>query len=519
VQLSCSTTLAQNQVWARKQAVFLNGNGGAIRLLTQAEKQASKRKNNELDSAEFAAALDSIRQTIVDWRKTKSNGGNGPIRIVLFVHGGLNSPGSALKKMVELDSAIKRNNMLPLYINWNSDAVTAYTDHLLHVRQGQRFHWTWLNFFPGILTTGITLGEDFGRGVVETPGALVVEAKNIWYDAVLNRSRTRKTTDAVLDTVSNRNGDPLAIKYGVYHRTQWEALGSRLTALPWFAVHALTLPVVLMIGPPGWDNMVGRTRNAFRTPSEFEHLKKANGSVLGERGATGGAALFVQVLRQAMERGDSIELIGHSMGAILSDRLLEYELGLRGSIKEGSPQRELPISNVVYVGAANTIASMEEAVIPFMRNSPGTTFHVVNLHPLAESREAMISGSSDFADWFQLIPRGSFPVYLDDYLRHPVTEDDRVLGKQENIIRVLHVFPADIRDRVTVKWFGFRDTTVNNGFGADHKLPRVHGDLAIAGVCFWLASYQELRTQIRTHSQQLRIGPQLPADTTSVPCT
>src|ERR1039458_5706747 len=62
---------------------------------------------------------------------------NGRKRIVIFVHGGLNSPADAMERAEETFQQMKNEGIYPIYINWNSDPFSTYGEHLVWVRQGR----------------------------------------------------------------------------------------------------------------------------------------------------------------------------------------------------------------------------------------------------------------------------------------------------------------------------------------------------------------------------------------------
>lgn len=214
------------------------------------------------------------------------------------------------------------------------------------------------------------------------------------------------------------------------------------------------VPIIDGFGKPAWENMVRRTRNMYRTPSEFDlrtELAKVNDipekveSLAAEQiheGKTGTLAKFFSKLEEQITDGSNYEItvIGHSMGTIV---LNEFFRSYRDY-----PHISKSIENIVYMAAACSIRDMQDSVIPFMQSeNHNAKFYNLTLHPLNDSGEANWS-------YLDVVPRGSLLEWIDNFLTTPATPLDRTLGKWENIIQATHVIPEKICDRVTIKGFG-----------------------------------------------------------------
>lgn len=64
-------------------------------------------------------------------------GPDGKRRITIFLHGGLNTPTSALERAVDYSDAIIQDGSYPIFINWDSSLTSSYIDHLFNIRQGR----------------------------------------------------------------------------------------------------------------------------------------------------------------------------------------------------------------------------------------------------------------------------------------------------------------------------------------------------------------------------------------------
>src|SRR5204863_1965912 len=68
---------------------------------------------------------------------------NGPVKLLLFFHGGLNSRAQALQRAardistIEHDPTVEKDNIYPIFVNWQTSLYASYRDHLLFVHNGQ----------------------------------------------------------------------------------------------------------------------------------------------------------------------------------------------------------------------------------------------------------------------------------------------------------------------------------------------------------------------------------------------
>ena len=75
--------------------------------------------------------------------------------------------------------------------------------------------------------------------------------------------------------------------------------------------------------------------------------------------------------------GEKVNLIAHSMGAIIANEVIQRF-------------QEIQIDNLVYMGAACSIRSFENIVIPYLEIHSDTKFYNLCLHPKLEAREKNI---------------------------------------------------------------------------------------------------------------------------------
>jgi hypothetical protein len=294
-------------------------------------------------------------------------------------------------------------------------------------------------------------------------------------------------------------------------------------------VRALTTLPMVGLGEAGWRNMVRRTRTSVRAadefPDEFAEESEARGredpseartsedpnsveiGLPGEgcgrplegeadklrrcypRGSGGFARVF-QWLESCMTgrligtgadgcplsdlaerdyrilRNARIVMIGHSMGAIIVNELLQLF-------------PDLPYESLVYMAGAASVRDTSRAVTPVLVDNLGCTkFYGLMLHPMNEARESTGYG---------LLPSGSLLVYVDEFLEVPKTVPDRTVGQWRNLRATRHVFfPEQAR-----RWMLFHVFDRAEGRPENGKMPNptTHGSFNDEGVPFWKEAF------------------------------
>jgi hypothetical protein len=235
-------------------------------------------------------------------------------------------------------------------------------------------------------------------------------------------------------------------------------------------------PIIDAFGTPDWNIMLRRTNTLFRTNDEFDirKIREDGGKMeIHMRSEASGALSWAMRMLAAKVAGDTtirMDLIGHSMGAIVANKVL-------------ANFPELRFRNIVYMAAACRVRDFNEYVVPYLKyhggkdpSTPRSPIHFYNLtlHPLAERREANFSLCG--FDFFQ---RGSLLEWIDNFFSGPNNTEERTLGKYENIYQSLHMIPEDIRPQVTIKTFGV---------GRIHpRAPQKHG--SFSNFPFWRTEF------------------------------
>ena len=85
-------------------------------------------------------------------------------RLLIFVHGGLNTQTGSVKRVKELTPRIWDAGYYPIFVNWRASWAFNYFDHLFFVRQGEEWKCV-----LGSLSSPVVLAYDVGRAVLRAP--------------------------------------------------------------------------------------------------------------------------------------------------------------------------------------------------------------------------------------------------------------------------------------------------------------------------------------------------------------
>lgn len=383
---------------------------------------------------------------------------DGRRQLLLFVHGGLNTRKSALKRAVELTAPILDDGpYYPIFVNWRSSLVSSYADHLLWIRQGKA------RPVLGLLSSPVILGIDLVRAVARAP--------LVWGGQLINAVSTMPVVHSP-DSLMERQGrlvanyyasipspdspdhpGAIAVETGEDQRCWPEMLAAGTSYLALLPLRLVSAPFIDAFGSSSWDTMLRRTRLLFHAEEEFRGGSPAQ--------ATGGLYLFLKELQEALAASEEeweITLVGHSMGTIVLNEAVRLF-------------PDLPYRRIVYMAAACSIRDFESSILPLLERNPCVEFYSLSLQRVAEERERWdLFGIPHFDPAI----RGSLLSWIDAFLAKPLTPIDRTLGKYKNFVYADHIIPPDVRGRVHLREF-------NLGPHLPGIEPQKHGDFDEAG--------------------------------------
>lgn len=380
-----------------------------------------------------------------------------PKRILIFIHGGLNTLSNGLERTDTAVSHIERWNekhpdksVYPIFINWHSRFVTFYDRHF-RIRQGR------YSPIQSWLTAPFTLVADFGRALARLPATMTTETQC----AVGNLSRHVACPPDAWPNITIKKD---------YEIGTGDRIGSALTQV---------VPGVLRIGTmfltdaalyESYQMMLRRIDMLFRTEADYE--KAGYGPGQPSNGAI--SKLMQRIPEIQTKSGAKLELMGHSMGAIAVNEVVRRHPNLK-------------FDKIVYMAAACSSSDFMNTIPPYLsrqKKPEVSKFYSLMLHPFADKDEAFL---------YSAFPRGSLLEWLDNYALTVKTPLDRTFGKWDNASRVLpmlHKVPDDVRERMFFKGFPVRGTL----------FPYNHGDFdefPYWNPCFWDPKFDKPLPRIR----------------------
>lgn len=435
-----------------------------------------------------------------------------PKKIMIFVHGGLNTQLHTIKRAEQLYNKIARAGYYPLFINWRASFTASYLEQLWYIRQGEK------QPVIGPATSLPTFGVDVARGIARAPLVWTAQRTNDLKTTPLPASLQSKAPNQIARELickyeyKNENEclekfrfrkSPVCLPFNVKPDAGERNPGNKLPSpneqtiaisvgddfrdcaemdvslLMYFATlpsRFLIEPVVDALGSSAWDNMVRQTRLLFNIDDEF--TKKASeiarqethtGNPVGVANIprSGGLSIFLQrfsdKIKEDMKNGDTrpweITIIGHSMGTIIVNQILRETMQLK---------LKLPITNIVYMAAATTVRDFQDSVLVYLHEHEKAKFYNLTLHPVAEEREAYGQlGPVPFDPG----PRGSLLVLIDNFLSRPLTYLDRTAGRYDNFMPAVHNIPETLWPQVHVKTF-----STGRSEKVMEENPQRHGD-------------------------------------------
>ena len=448
-----------------------------------------------------------------------------PPKLLIFIHGGLNTQTGSVQRAAELCQSIASGGYYPLFLNWQSALSLSYWNHLVRIRQGEDWGKGTLSRIGGYLTSPGLLFGDFTRSILRVPVATFFQIRNdvetvplfrsalsLWwsdlalaqeitytalcqrapnfqilppsaalkeYAAILHKAEDQCATHGIEETHELAN---LRLSLGTDQRGSSEknwAFTKYLLTLP---TKFLSAPIIDAGGTSAWAMMLRSVSQLFHydgephTHNNLNHTHP-NGKSYESRGSL---YLFFEELQTAVCKSQDkvracpnpgkweITLVGHSTGAIIIHHILrEFE--------------ELPITNIVYMGAASSIRDYQETVFPYLikRNKNRSGKQCWPLGPVERSQEAtcvyhlILHEAAESGEWLwesiDPFPRGSLLIWLDNFLSHPLSKEDRTLGRFTNFITSVHHTPSELRPFIHIHKFGV-------GEAVDE--PKKHGDFS-----------------------------------------
>jgi hypothetical protein len=379
-----------------------------------------------------------------------------PARIMLFVHGGLNTYRGGLKRVNELVALeppatgtprwgkLVGTQYYPIFVNWNSSLWSSLWDDIFIVRREQRAP------FKAAATAPFVLLSRMAEAALSVPRTLwsFVEPENRPDGSDAEETSADKGLTYVLLAPVRGVTVPFLDAFGT---GAWDIMKRRAAF-----VTARGLPPEAAADFPPWrpaerHERTGAGRLLFQSLLGRLCVKDGEpGRIFWTRDAVfTGISAPGNCKSRDVAREVELTLVGHSMGALVVNRLLL-----------GFP--EVPFRRVVFLGAAASIDELDTAVLPFLDRHPKAEVHNVSLSMNDERFEK---------GWGDLWERGSLLVWIDNLFERVNSAQQLRLGRCLNLFRPAVGEPEATRLRYDTRLFFHK----LRGRDEAHD-PRRHGD-------------------------------------------
>ncbi|HUP65599.1 MAG TPA: hypothetical protein VM557_09980 [Thermoanaerobaculia bacterium] len=430
------------------------------------------------EPAEWDQHIDDVLDSALAQKPTITENDPEPKRrILIFIHGGLNTDTSTVNRAYQNTASISATHF-PIFVNWSSSLPSSYRDHLLYLSQG-RFHRS-----RYLLAAPFKLASDLFRSLLRIPENMI----NATSDRLATSPRSprdvqiarllgepdmnclQEPQSAIRQEIQDEASfdDGFSVSFGCDCRLpEQHSMTSVADALSWglnTLRNYIGTPVVDLGGTNTWHTLLRRTAVLYH-PEPVRRGGKAVGGGLGD---------FLQELLTRIEDGEAadweITIVGHSMGAIVLNEMLRHvqEFYQQPDYEKRTP----PVRNIVYMAAACSLRDYHDTVVPYLSRNPSARMYHLTLHPI-----------SDLSEQSQRIaPMGSLLVWIDRFLSNPTSAQDWTAGRFNNLTFTLRgdETPRHIRDRIHVRVF-------RAGFQYAETDPQKHGDFTC--MPFWRPSF------------------------------
>lgn len=386
--LSCSVTET------KQPHIIINREGYPVTVSDQ-ETDVIKRQR-------FQEKVDEILKTVADNLNTvlcvvDSGRQEKKPDLMIIVHGGLTTYSSGLdyiKQIVDPSTGcLKGTHYYPIFINWDSSFLTAMEDDLFEIRNGER------NPIVAGVTFPFWLVHHLVTGFIMLP-----------FDVGFRLDSDK----AIFEKAKEGEEIPLHDRLTDGAKT--------IVTLP---TRMASLALIRGFGTPAWEMMKRRVDQMIAVRIRPETLLG-----IGREERPGALRTFLRAFKKKLNsegiwrtsdgRDVPITLVGHSMGAMVIDRIL-------------TQFPEIHFQRIIYLAPAGSIKEFQQSVIPYLKVYKNTSFYSFSLAVKDETGET--NPQLPVLNVFPLndfLPRGSLLSWIDDLFDPVLSPEDRRLGSFEN---------------------------------------------------------------------------------------
>lgn len=374
--------------------------------------------------------------------------------ITLYIHGGLNRWRDAMSRASTRSGCMLADQKYPVFIGWDARPVSNYADHLFRLRRGKSESLLW-----GIASSPFVLLEDITRSVVRILPSYYKEVTN---PGLVERQISRP--EQLQDMLA---GDQALLSPALSAQARLLTTGEGVSSSYISYLSALNpgkligAPLVDGLGSGTWSSLLRRTAFVLDRREVYERSNLSSSEA--DRAKTA-ATHFLDALRARSSttlQGVELTLIGHSMGTIVATHILARHPSLK-------------IDNVVFMGAAAPLRSLEDVVSPWLARDQEAKFYNLSLDPDLEVSEKRL---------WDLAPRGSLLHWIDETLASVNSFKDRTAGDWHNISHTAReIFSVSRPDSAAAPSVLSQVYLTRFGVGKERG-PQTHGDFD--EYCFW----------------------------------
>ena len=451
-QVGCGDFANQTAYWYQSHYILVHKDGQAIPPPDKAallkDPSGSLDVNEPLSTQQLRNQLEAVLKPGIDrFVANLPSACSNQLKILIIVHGGMNGYQQSSDHMVKLlrpplsvpdvpniavpqelsnyeePPPVNDTCYYPIFLNWDSDLGDALADDLIRIRFGQKHR-----ILAPVTAPFVVVGRVLGS------------IANLFPSLVANG-----LTVADAYKGAGEEGDPLAAR-----------LGDAGLYFPVQALYTVSIPFGEGFGAPAWGMLKRRVDQVVASGLTPERN--------GNQGA--GRTLFEQ-LRSWMSVDDqrnwhwngasnppvSISLVGHSMGTMILNRLLEVVEDHTTPGKHVS----LPIESIIYLAPASSINEADSLLLPFLERNTDTKFWLFILNRRDESREISLKGSTF------IFPRGSLLTWIDTFLETETGPGQATMGWLKNLSAYYSTAPYSSQKTTFSEYFSPAPTAIPTG--------------------------------------------------------
>lgn len=402
------------------------------------------------------------------------------IKLLVYIHGGLNKVTDSLVNNEQLKSDITTDNehwYYPRFLVWPSDGLTNYFEHALNVSGGRYTENVLRGLFGGVAT----LISDSLQAIVNIPRSWFTQAVNVkdhawgltdnryqdsananpspwrvshaWVQARENYcqytdesvDQTGCRIDGYIDSdraqdatklLENSTENKANIYWSSYERNSRNPLENpkmiweRVSAISRLTVGALTHSE---IGAASWRNMKRRAANVTSPTVIFDsRIRDRHACSRDGRSCASGMQYFNELLSQINNSADpgryELTLIGHSMGAFILNSMINTNLD--------NLVKNKIVKDVVYMAAATTI---EDTVLTIRNLYHAYGTRDIDFNDWPRVSNLMLNRVAEISEmmFYGLVPSGSLLVWVDEIYERPNHPTERTMGAEVNVYAAL----------------------------------------------------------------------------------